>query len=80
MSGKYIVVFKDSATQEQIEQYAEEVNNGGGEVTARYDTVIKGFAAYLTGSQLQNFQGDDIIDYIEPDHVISIPPPDSAIQ
>lgn len=29
MSSGFIVVFKDSATQEQIEQYAEQVNGGG---------------------------------------------------
>lgn len=41
----------------------------GGEVTNRYDSVLKGFGAVLQPSQLQSLQGDDIIDYIEPDGV-----------
>ncbi|KIO25923.1 hypothetical protein M407DRAFT_243920 [Tulasnella calospora MUT 4182] len=75
-----IVVFKDHATQDQIDRYAEQINGGGGAVTARYDSVLKGFAATLTASQLQSFQGDDIIQYIEPDQVITIAPPGSDVQ
>ncbi|KAG8983126.1 hypothetical protein FRB90_006293 [Tulasnella sp. 427] len=69
--GKFIVVFKESATQEQINEYAEQVNSNGGKVTNHYGTVLKGFAAELTESQFQNFQGNDIIDYIEPDGVVT---------
>ncbi|KAG8949102.1 hypothetical protein FRC04_009048 [Tulasnella sp. 424] len=79
-SNGFIVVFKDNATQDQIEQYAEQVNKGGGEVTARYDAVFKGFAAKLTDNQLQSFKGNDIVKYIEPDQTITIAPPDSNVQ
>jgi len=66
-SGKFIVVFKDSATQEQIDEYARTVDNTGGQVKNRYNTALKGFSATLTPENFQNLQGDSIIDYIEPD-------------
>ncbi|RDB16741.1 Serine proteinase inhibitor IA-2 [Hypsizygus marmoreus] len=71
MSGKYIVVFKDSATTEQIDQYVEKVNSNGGEVANRYDAVLKGFAATIPDHFLASLQGDDIIDYIEPDSIVT---------
>ncbi|KAG8896468.1 hypothetical protein FRC01_011792 [Tulasnella sp. 417] len=80
MSQNFIVVFKDTATQEQIDNYVQHVNTGGGEVTNRYDAVLKGFAAKLTPNLLSNFQGDDIIDYIEPDQIVTIAPPGSDVQ
>ncbi|KAG8911948.1 hypothetical protein FRC00_005518 [Tulasnella sp. 408] len=63
-TNSYIVVFKDHATPEQINQYAGRVSSEGGEVGHRYDSVFKGFSAKLPDSLLQNFQGDDIIQYI----------------
>ncbi|KII92391.1 hypothetical protein PLICRDRAFT_37166 [Plicaturopsis crispa FD-325 SS-3] len=74
MSGKYIVVFKSTATPEQIEKYATEVSNSGGEVTNRYDTVLKGFSAAIPDSyltQLQSLQGGGVVDYIEPDGTVT---------
>ncbi|KAG9023076.1 hypothetical protein FS837_006013 [Tulasnella sp. UAMH 9824] len=79
-NSSYIVVFKDNATQEQIDTYAGRVGKEGGEVTNRYDSVFKGFAAKIPESLLQNLQGDDIIRYIEPDQVITIAPPESKVQ
>jgi len=91
VAGKFIVVFKDSATpvgplhctqivsphmailQDQINQYANDVDNNGGEVTNRY-SLLKGFAAKLTEQQLTSFQSlqGDVIDHIEPDGVATI--------
>ncbi|KAJ3484721.1 hypothetical protein NLI96_g5450 [Meripilus lineatus] len=71
MSGRYIVVFKDSATPEQIEQYANDVHKNGGAVLNRYDSVLKGFAATIPQSFLQSLQGSDLIDYVEPDGVVT---------
>ncbi|KAJ6625651.1 hypothetical protein B0H10DRAFT_2211922 [Mycena sp. CBHHK59/15] len=69
MSGKYIVVFKSSASKEDIEKFAQTVSGDGGEVTHRYDSLMKGFAATLNEKTLQQFQSlqsedDSIIDYI----------------
>jgi predicted enzyme related to lactoylglutathione lyase len=69
--GKYIVVFKESASVDDIKRYMDRVNAEGGSVTNVYDTVLKGFAATIPDSFLQNLQGDDLIDYIEPDGVVT---------
>ncbi|EPT04908.1 hypothetical protein FOMPIDRAFT_1045582 [Fomitopsis schrenkii] len=71
-TGNYIVVFKDNVTQEQVEQYAQEVNSNGGEVTKRFDSILNGFAASIPTAfltQLQSLQGG-VIDYIEPDQIV----------
>jgi len=69
--SNYIVVFKDTATDDQINKYANEVNTSGGQVNHRYDSVMKGFSAKISDQHLQSLQGDDIIDYIEPDGVVT---------
>jgi len=76
MSEKYIVVFKSGTSQEAINKFADTVNSDGGEVTHRYDTILKGFTAKLSPNTLANFnslqaQDDSIIDYIEPDGVVT---------
>ncbi|KAI0315478.1 serine proteinase inhibitor IA-1 [Amylostereum chailletii] len=73
MSGKYIVVFKKTASDEVIEQHANDVAKAGGAVHSRYDTVLRGFSASIPEAhltQLQSLQGGDI-DYIEPDGVVT---------
>ncbi|KAF8070181.1 protease propeptide/inhibitor [Lyophyllum atratum] len=69
--NRYIVVFKDNATQEQINAYANNVDSNGGTVMNRYSDALKGFAAVIPEQFLQSLQGDDIIDYIEPDGVVT---------
>lgn len=69
MPGKYIVVFKGTATKEQIDNYANEVNNNGGKVTHRYDAILEGFSAIIPDHFLSSLQALDIIDYIEPDGI-----------
>ncbi|TFL04732.1 hypothetical protein BDV98DRAFT_562747 [Pterulicium gracile] len=68
---RYIVVFKDSANKEQIQKYAQNIKESGGEIGHHYDSVMKGFSASIPASFLQQLQGDDIIDYIEPDGVVT---------
>ncbi|KAI0355655.1 protease propeptide/inhibitor [Trametes cingulata] len=73
MSGNYIVVFKDHVPQSEIDKYANEVNQNGGNVGQRYDNVLKGFSATIPESYLQRLQSfqDSIIDYIEPDSIVT---------
>ncbi|KAI0075459.1 hypothetical protein K474DRAFT_1387946 [Panus rudis PR-1116 ss-1] len=76
MSTEYIVVFKDSASPEAIEKYAQEVGSAGGNVTARYDSALKGFAATIPDSYLQSLQAqsqlaDSPIQLIEPDGIVT---------
>jgi hypothetical protein len=73
--SNYIVVFKDSATTDEIEKQIEMINNTGGKILVRYSTILKGFTATLTPeslSSLQSLVGDGIIEYIEPDSVVTI--------
>jgi len=75
MTGKYLVVFKDGATKEQIQKYEKDVNDNGGQVTRGYEdgSILKVFTAVIPDqfvTTLQSFQGD-VIDYIEPDGVVT---------
>ncbi|KAF9049727.1 protease propeptide/inhibitor [Panaeolus papilionaceus] len=71
MSGKYIVVFKDHATQEQIDDYVKQVTHNSGEVTHHYDTVLKGFAAEIPDNIINSFEASEIIEYVEPDGIMT---------
>ncbi|KAG8912739.1 hypothetical protein FRC02_005832 [Tulasnella sp. 418] len=73
MSGKqgFIVVYKSNAPQAKIDEHIEHVRKTGGEVGHRYDSVFKGFSAQLKPEHVQSFQGNDLIDYIEPDGVVT---------
>jgi len=72
LAAEYIVVFKSTATQEDIDKYIDTVKSDGGQVGHKYDTVMKGFSATLSESALNKLtsfqaQEDSVIDFIEPD-------------
>ncbi|KAI0254102.1 hypothetical protein BJV78DRAFT_1280494 [Lactifluus subvellereus] len=77
MSGRYIVVFKNTASQEVIDTQAEAVNENGGSVKNRFNSIVmRGFAAeipdtYLLTLQSNLGQDDSQIAYIEPDQVVT---------
>lgn len=71
MSGRYIVMFKESASEAQIEQYKERLQAQGGNIYADYEPLLKGFSACVPDELIQSFTQDDLIDYIEPDGVIT---------
>ncbi|TEB25448.1 protease propeptide/inhibitor [Coprinellus micaceus] len=74
-SGKFIVVFKDHVTSEQISKYAAEVKAAGGEIKDRYDEgagILNGFSATIPSSFKASLAGDDLVSYIEPDGVVTI--------
>lgn len=68
-------MFKSTASQQQIDDFAQTVSQDGGEVVHKYGTVMKGFAAKLNANTLAKFNSlqeepDSIIDYIgEPSQV-----------
>ncbi|ESK85226.1 serine proteinase inhibitor 1 [Moniliophthora roreri MCA 2997] len=74
MPNKYIVVFKDSVSKDQIKKYVSEVNSNGGQVYHEYESTVNGFAATIPDQMLQSFQSlqGDVIDYIEPDSTVTI--------
>jgi len=72
-ANDYIVVFKDSATDDQIQRYVNDLQNNGGEVTQEFG-VMKGFTARIPDSYIQSFQADfeGIIDSVEQDSVVTV--------
>jgi len=68
----FIVVFKDGVTKDQINKYVNEVNNNGGKVTHRYES-LNGFAANIPESFLTSFRADadGLIKYVEPNGVVT---------
>ncbi|TFK29539.1 hypothetical protein FA15DRAFT_664086 [Coprinopsis marcescibilis] len=76
---RYIIGFKDSATEADIERYAKDLNSNGGSVTNEFyknGGILKAFAghvpaSFLSSLQAQSLQSDSIIDYIEPDGIVT---------
>ncbi|CCM05723.1 uncharacterized protein FIBRA_07955 [Fibroporia radiculosa] len=66
MSGKYIVVFKDHVTADQVANYARDVDNNGGHVSQSFEPLLKGFSATLPEEYFNRFQSlqGDVVDYI----------------
>jgi len=75
--GKYIVVFKNTASKEAIDKQAKQIHENGGTVGQEFNSVImKGFSAQITDTYLLAMQSnlsaaDNEIDYIEPDSVVT---------
>lgn len=68
---KYIVVFKKSASKDQIQKYKDDLATNGGTVTHDYGSTLNGFAAEIPDSFVSQLQPNDVIDYIEPDGVVT---------
>ncbi|KAI9429796.1 protease propeptide/inhibitor [Lactarius indigo] len=74
MSGKYIVVFKKSATQEVIDEQANQVGANGGVVDKKFSSpLLRGFSAEIPNTYLLTLQSnltadDNEIDYIGEGH------------
>ncbi|KAF9895645.1 hypothetical protein BX616_009165, partial [Lobosporangium transversale] len=63
----YIVVFKSTVAAQSIEKIEREVSFLGGRIVHRYNTVLKGFSAYIPGSVVSALKTNPAIDYIEED-------------
>ncbi|OQE14644.1 hypothetical protein PENFLA_c036G08361 [Penicillium flavigenum] len=65
----YVVVFKDTATNDQIDKYANRVTNAGGSIHSVYyrndNPIIYGFIAGIPHHIYSSFQDDDLIEYVE---------------
>ncbi|RDB16743.1 Serine proteinase inhibitor IA-1 [Hypsizygus marmoreus] len=73
---KSIIIFKDTATEDEIQDLMEQVKEQGGHITNTYDILFKGFAAVLSGAHLNQLQSlarsrDSTIDYIESDGTVT---------
>ncbi|KAF9478601.1 protease propeptide/inhibitor [Pholiota conissans] len=69
---KYIVVFKDNATPLQVQQYANDIIAHGGRIFNRYTNILNGFSATIPASFLASLKASHIIEYIEPDGIVTI--------
>ncbi|TIB74045.1 hypothetical protein E3Q22_00877 [Wallemia mellicola] len=74
---RYIVVFKDSASDAEIKNYAQEVESGGGKIVHHYnpDGIMKSFAGHIPQNvytSLSAQSGQSPIDFIEKDKEMKI--------
>jgi len=72
---KYIILFGDSATDDQIAQCIKDLESHGGVVLERF-VLIKGFSATISNEyidELKSIQGD-LIKSIEPDGTATTQP------
>ncbi|KAG9126977.1 hypothetical protein FRC07_001195 [Ceratobasidium sp. 392] len=81
----YIVVFKDSATKEDIDGYIACINASGGNIKYRYDPLMKAVAANMDDLLAQSFRREtDDIDYIASSETVTLnaahPPQGRAIE
>ncbi|CAE6515374.1 unnamed protein product [Rhizoctonia solani] len=65
----YVVVFKESATKEEIEDYINRVQESGGKIKYDYSDLMKAMAVYVPHVSVQSFTNDPIVDSMEPDGV-----------
>ncbi|KAG9050747.1 hypothetical protein FS837_002691 [Tulasnella sp. UAMH 9824] len=68
----YIVVFKNSATQDEISSFIRDAKDQGAQVKHTYTNVFKGFSASMNPAHMRSLKDHSIIEYIEPDQVVTI--------
>ncbi|KAJ1307123.1 hypothetical protein OPQ81_001241 [Rhizoctonia solani] len=70
----YIIKFKDAASKASaLQQLAEKLKGGvGSSVTYDYSPLFNGIAATLKSNDLDYVRGMSGIEYIEPDHIVSL--------
>jgi len=71
----YMIVLKDSATEDQVNELTGHLESQGGCVTGKtHSKFVKSVSAQINPAKLQSLQsfGSGIIDYIEPDQTVSI--------
>ncbi|KAF8977394.1 hypothetical protein BGZ46_007419 [Entomortierella lignicola] len=64
---KFIVVFKKGSPQSEIDAAEKRVESDGGKVTQRYKSSILGFAAEVPDSLVNTLEGNEHVEYVEPD-------------
>ncbi|KAG0270837.1 hypothetical protein BGZ95_001448, partial [Linnemannia exigua] len=63
----YIVVFKDTAVLQVMENVEKEILAFGGKIGQRYSAALKGFSAWIPGPIVTALSTNPFIDYIEED-------------
>ncbi|TFL04733.1 hypothetical protein BDV98DRAFT_562748 [Pterulicium gracile] len=74
MTQGYIVVYKDSADDAEIQKHIDSIESKGGKIGTKH-TLIKGYSASIPDSFIQELQSlqsaDGIIESIEPDQTVT---------
>ncbi|KAH7334947.1 proteinase inhibitor, propeptide [Rhizoctonia solani] len=65
----YVVLFKESTTKEQIEDYVNRIQESGGKIKYDYSDLMKAVAVWVPDDSVQSFTVDPIVDSMEPDGV-----------
>ncbi|KIO30682.1 hypothetical protein M407DRAFT_242086 [Tulasnella calospora MUT 4182] len=73
-SANYIVVFKTNATQDEISSFIRGVKDQGATVNHTYTNAFKGFSAMMKPAHMRSLREHNIIEYIEPDQIVTISP------
>jgi subtilisin family serine protease len=71
ISGRYIVVFKDSVSNPAAET-ASVMQGRGGQVLHTYTRAIKGFAASLPDAAVQALRNNPNVKYVEQDQTVAL--------
>jgi subtilisin family serine protease len=72
--GRYVVVFKESASEKDKKDTKDKVKQQGGTVDFEYDAAIKGFAGSMSDADAEDLKKDKGVDYVEPDFAIVLEP------
>ncbi|KAJ1311276.1 hypothetical protein OPQ81_009774 [Rhizoctonia solani] len=66
----YVVMFTESATKEEMENYKHRVQEMGGSIKYEYD-LIKGMAVSMPDDHVQSFAADPIVSTMEADGIVT---------
>ncbi|KAG0312372.1 hypothetical protein BGZ97_011239 [Linnemannia gamsii] len=67
----YIVVFKDTAALQVMENVEKEILAFGGKIGQRYSSALKGFSAWIPGPIVTALLANPFINYIEEDREVT---------
>ncbi|KAG2008544.1 hypothetical protein CC2G_013967 [Coprinopsis cinerea AmutBmut pab1-1] len=73
MQKRYVIAFRRGVTPEEVDLYMQTINNNGGKVIRRFESIINGFKAELPEEFLENLRHERTIEYIEPEGVVTEP-------
>lgn len=68
IKGRYIVVFQENATQNDINSHMLDVVEE--EIDFLYQTALKGYAGFIKPTTLERIRNSPIVEYVEQDQVV----------
>ncbi|TIA91572.1 hypothetical protein E3P99_00988 [Wallemia hederae] len=70
---RYIVVFKEDASDDDITKYASQVESSGGKITHPYQPsgIMKTFSGHIPNNFVTTLEGASPIEYVEKDKIMT---------